>query len=109
METLYVVFGKTGEYDSYREWEVCAYTDNASADAHVEALNARLRLLDLFSDRDNDIVQWYEKEQQAKGEMKDLDPHFQLDYTGVDYDMFELNVYDSFYDWGKAYAPIEEE
>lgn len=108
METLYVVFGRTGEYDSRREWEVCGYADKAAADAHVDALNARLKLLDLFSDRDEDVAKWYIREEQAQKRMKDLDPYFQLDYTGVDYAIFELSMYDSFYEWGKTHAPTEE-
>ncbi|MEK9735734.1 MAG: hypothetical protein VW239_00260 [Candidatus Nanopelagicales bacterium] len=72
---FYVVRGQTGEYSDHDEWTVCAYTDEAMAQHHVEQATAAAKVLMQAEDRymysDQLATPW--------------DPFIRLDYTGTHY------------------------
>lgn len=41
MKQIYIVEGRAGEYDTAREWPVCAYEDEAMAKDHADRANTR--------------------------------------------------------------------
>ena len=82
MDTIYIVFGTTGEYSDRTEWPVAAYADKAQAETHVtlaeswERLNGR-DYSRLAYDRRSQLVNPY-------------DPGYTRDYTGTSYSVGEV-------------------
>lgn len=89
MTKIWIVQGSTGEYSDHREWMVCAYRDEAKAEQHARAAK-----------------EWYQKngcdkwdfqkrwEAKEKGLHNPFDPNMDIDYTGTDWTIFEVNLLD---------------
>jgi len=75
MLKIYVVQGSTGEYSDHREWLVCAFTREKSAQAFVEVVSARARELQMQ----------YGKYWGIPDGSNEYDPSMEIDYTGVNY------------------------
>lgn len=94
--TVYVVFGRTGEYSDRSEWAVVAYTREDDAKQHVlkatgyaEAWRTRTRQDDWVD------LDWEEQQRQEKS-ANPMDPAFSCDYTGTDYWYEPLELKDQF-------------
>lgn len=92
--SIYIVFGRTGEYSDRNEWPVVAYPSEAEAVKHTERANDWLRrrgwlLGESIVDR-------------SKFEYgtNPYDPNCSIDYTGTDYVAVKLPL--------KARAPREK-
>lgn len=89
MGQVYVIHGYTGEYSDRGEWIVAAYLDRAEAEKHLKALEdfcIRNHVLGMRSrdSRDRDLI---------RDELRaNLDPLADIDYTGVDYDLSEIEI-----------------
>ena len=70
MKQVYVVEASTGEYSDHREWPLCAYEHEDEAKAHVVAAQTWARA-------------------------NPYDPNMQIDYTGVRYRYYAVDVYPS--------------
>lgn len=79
MAKVYIVSGETGEYDSYREWTVCVYGNEARATARVKKLNELLSEHNCWARRADDATK------EIIRAHPDGDPHFQTDLTGTTY------------------------
>lgn len=78
--TLYLVVGSTGEYSDRVEWFVAAYADQAKAETHAllaKAFGATCR-----------------REHGRYDYANPYDKQFQLDYTGTDYYVADIEMRD---------------
>lgn len=80
---IWIVYGKTGEYADYREWTVCAYNDEKSAENHAQA-----------------ALEWY---QQNGGinlrcyyGKNPYDKDMSVDYTGTEWGIYSIDLVDKF-------------
>jgi hypothetical protein len=73
--TIYVVFGRTGEYSDAQEWTVCAFRNEEKAKELVENATRRAKEIEVSrpSDYHNPIGG------------NEYDPHMLMDYTGTTY------------------------
>ena len=76
-ETIYVVFGTTGEYSDRTEWCVIAYRDENQAKEHV--VNATRRANEIEVTRPSRF-----RVDPAAGK-NEFDPDMEMDYTGTSY------------------------
>lgn len=81
---IYVVMGRCGEYEDYREWSVAAYPDIKMAEAHVTA--ASNRALELMVVRHHPQIQL----------MSQYDPNIDMSWTGTDYFVVEVTLLKKF-------------
>lgn len=87
MSTIYVVFGKTGEYSDYTEWPVKAFKSEERAIEFVEEVSAEYRKL-----RDKYGTYMFDGMIKA-GDKNHLDPHMGYDHvTGTEYEYFPLEL-----------------
>jgi hypothetical protein len=94
-KSIYVVFGKTGEYDDYRDWPVTAFLDETEAEKHAEAACAWLanKLAQtkhktweaVFLDEGHTAMQ-----ELADSKSNPYDPKMEIDYTGTDWYVVEI-------------------
>lgn len=88
MKKVYVVMGTTGEYSDRNEWPVAAYmTEGQAAKRIVEQKRKAQEVR--ASGRDRHDTGWTEWSRNETG-----DPGFQMDYTGTDYFMMEVDLID---------------
>lgn len=80
-----IVFGKTGEYEDYTEWEVAAYSDEKEAKRHCEKLNEAVTGK---TDRDRFTTP--------------LDPYCRIEYTGIRYEIQTLPISETLEEFLKA-------
>jgi len=85
-KTIYVVFGNSGEYSDFRDWPVVAYDTEDSAIGHAEKAKRRAEELKVLMD----AAEWNRRE--ALQKTNEFDPHMNMDYTGVDYSVFEIEL-----------------
>ncbi len=85
--TIYVVEGSTGEYEDYSEWILCAYYDEALAKEHarpaIEAYRTRADRNGAFGIVTRQVAS------------NPYDPDMHVDYTGVEYIYYPLEVLDA--------------
>ena len=84
---VYIVEGQTGEYSDYRNWPVKAFQDEQKAKAFTETLNAKAQALGIATTG----CHWAES-QKIVPQMQELDPGVSIDYTGVSYSFYELDL-----------------
>ncbi len=84
---IYIVEGRTGEWADAREWPVKAFKEEEKAKAFKQLLNDTAKKLGVYSSglRLNDG-------QANVALMQELDPGVSIDYTGVQYDYYELEL-----------------
>lgn len=87
MKKIYVVEGQTGEYADHRNWPVKAFKDKQKAKAFTDALNARAEALGISSTGCN----WADS-QKILPQMRELDSGVSIDYTGVSYCFYALDL-----------------
>lgn len=92
---IYIVQGSTGEYSDHTEWVIAAYRKEEEAQAHVAAATARARELKVDPGSDGRIKDWYQKRKSAERQNQ-FDPQMQIDYTGVYYTYYPVDLYTSF-------------
>jgi hypothetical protein len=82
--TIYIVYGRCGEYEDREEWTVKAYRSEDAAAAHVEAATARVAELDYKRSYPNaDVFQTH---------MGELDPGGMTDFYGTEYNYFAMDL-----------------
>lgn len=86
MTAIYAVVGVTGEWSDRREWPVAAYTDELSAQAHVEAATRRA----------NEIFVATGDYGPRDGHANEHDPAMEMDYTGTQYEIWAFGLCDRF-------------
>lgn len=88
---VWVVQGSTGEYSDHIEWLVCGFSNEKSARELCERLSALGREAENQSrEKTNSRHDW--DEQPAGIELKSLDPKCYIDYTGLIYTAFEVEI-----------------
>ncbi len=80
MNTIWVVFGTTGEYSDRDEWPVRAFYSKSNAERLVAAATARA----------NEI---FASEEYQSG-VNPYDPEMKMDYTGTTYYVVEVPIAD---------------
>lgn len=91
LSKIYVVAGSTGEYSDHREWVVCYFVDEAKAQKVVELLSALTRLHRVDYQDSGVLEADYKARRQAEEAIKKFDPYFQVDYTGTNYMIWEVD------------------
>lgn len=86
MNSVYIVFGSTGEYSDRREWAVRGFSDENRAEELVKALDVWLRE-NRFHEDDDPLAGYQERYHPPPNA---LDPAFQCDYTGTRYYIVEV-------------------
>ena len=74
--TIHIVFGRTGEYDDFRDWVVKAFTSQEKAQDLVTAASKRAR--EIFQT-------WAITPDGDTSEQNEFDPEMEMDYTGTLY------------------------
>lgn len=88
MSIVYVVMGTTGEYSDHREWPVCAFKDERSAQQHVTACDEEARRVYI------DVEVNFRLNRITGNPDSKLDPNMETDYTGTKYYYFETELRD---------------
>lgn len=83
---IYIVEGQTGEYADSRNWPVKAFNSQRQAKNFTAKLNARAKALGVSERFD------WSKRDVVLPQMKELDPSVSIDYTGVSYNFYELDL-----------------
>lgn len=92
MKNAYLVLGSTGEYSDHCDWYFGVFIKEKAAEAKCEELNQWCR--DKKVHRDNyDDLRSMEYSEYVDTKCP-LDPQFKCDYTGTDYIVFEVDLYD---------------
>lgn len=87
---VYLIFGHTGEYDSYYKWLFKkVYINYQSAIDKINELNNKLKQLNMHIDNSQPIYDWSKKHRIHEQIMRILDPSFHYDYTGASYEIEE--------------------
>jgi len=84
MKKIYIVLGTTGEYADQCEWPVIAYFDETKAKEHVIKAGRR----------STELIQEYGWSKIPRGN-NEFDPIMQVDYTGVEYRIVDVDLGDS--------------
>ena len=81
---IYIVEGSTGEYSDHQEWPVKAFKDENKAKTLVLLASGFVRELmcNSKSDMYHDI----------RGESNPFDANMRIDYTGVNYRYYEIEL-----------------
>ena len=82
---IHIVIGSTGEYSDHQEWPVKAYYSQERAQEHVTNATRKAGELVVMHKNRWDI---------PKG-ANEYDPDMQVDYTGVNYYIWELELGDA--------------
>ena len=91
MTTIYVVMGNTGEYSDRNEWPVKAFTSKEKAqELVINAQNAFNTLVGGTGEKDASRYYF----QHHKEHKNPFDPNMNVDYTGVSYSYFEMELDD---------------
>lgn len=78
MDKIWLVVGRSGEWDDEREWTVEAYLNEGSADEKVNLLNDTYQNSSLNSPNHNNNRK---EEREAEERMRELDPNFMNRYS----------------------------
>lgn len=88
---IYVVEGKTGEYDDFRDWPVRAFASKEAADLFCSNLNAITLRHNCERSQGVRLLQGSEVAA-CKQALRDAgDKGARIDYTGVEYYVFKLD------------------
>lgn len=85
-ESIWVLFGTTGEYSDRSEWVVRGYTSQEDAEADCAALNAIAKDIRANSNRYSD------RSDAVAERLTPHDANASMDYTGTDYSVSEVPV-----------------
>jgi hypothetical protein len=89
MNKIFLVLGKTGEYEDTKEWLVCAYSNVIKAKLHVKRLNDCALLIKVHQ---NNFYKFVNKEKSINI-IKQLDSHIHhIDDNGVIYSYTEIDL-----------------
>lgn len=88
MSTIYLVTGVTGEYADTTKWNVKAFGSLDQATDFLEEINTVMQNTVGGFPAPYDHVQ---RENLEKA-LKDLDPDVSVDYTGIDYEIEEIEL-----------------
>jgi hypothetical protein len=80
---IYIVEGTTSDGECRDDWIVCAYKQQDVADEH--ARKAMLRAMEIHK-----ANKYYYSSQK----LNEFDPEMRIDYTGIDYNVFEVELVD---------------
>ena len=72
---IYIVRGRTGEYEDRTQWDVAAYTDPDKAQKHCDAANARAKALGILRGSPGNSWRDYEEKLVIKSNMDPIDPN----------------------------------
>lgn len=87
MDTVYLIFGDTGEYDDYCEWIAGAYTHKEDAQAQAAILNS------VASSYKGNGAMWRDTRETCRLALVDHgDKKASVDYTGTSYVVVEQEV-----------------
>jgi hypothetical protein len=89
MSKVYIVFGTTGEYSDRNEWSVCGYRNKDIATKHADDAMIWAHLLKEKIDEEGKSA--FEAKDQL---VSPYDSHFNMDYTGTDYYVLEVDIID---------------
>jgi hypothetical protein len=91
-KTIWIVYGKTGEYDDSRDWLVCAFSTKALAKKRLNACVAEAcRLLESKPNEGRYIGEHVDYEDRHDAMLEnECDLQMDVDYNGVKYGMYEL-------------------
>jgi hypothetical protein len=98
VNVLYLVVGKTGEYEDRVLWYVAAYTDKSKAEIHARNAMARARELDHWAcphcgeGWSHHDPEWGISD--CAYPINEYDPDMSLSYTGADYEVAEVLLLD---------------
>ena len=93
MKTIYIVYGETGEYEDWNNWEVVAFTKKHDAEVFAKVLQRQADNWreQLISGKCKDMS--YELRNVFMKSIVFLDPDFQYNNdTGTKYGVFELDL-----------------
>ena len=80
-ETVYVVFGETGEYSDRSDWPVKAYLSQQVAQELVVKATARA----------NELFAYHYRDYKVSG-VNEFDQNMRMDYTGTKYYICEVEL-----------------
>jgi len=90
---VYTIKGSTGEYEDFYTWTIpSCFLKKENAINYLITLKNKLSEL-----KANDTMSWQnyiDNSEKIRQEMYKLDSKFHLDYTGVNYDIEELEIKD---------------
>jgi hypothetical protein len=87
---VYLLEGQTGEYDSWRSWSIITYTDKEQAENHrAKAQDIADTIVKDLKDMHGD--EWVNVLFRLEPK-NPYDHKFELDYTGVEYNIREINL-----------------
>lgn len=86
---IYIVMGFTGEYSDAAEWRVVAYTTKEQAEIHIQRINA---IIKEYTKRDYNTQNILQNRIIEEG----LDSNCRVDYTGVSYNIEEIELFRHF-------------
>jgi len=93
---VWVVVGETGEYSDYSEWNVAAFTEEEQAEAFKDACKREVERIKKPGDGYPRV---------REGFKHAYDTQFHMDYTGTDYRVEMVQVFDSFTPNDKGHRP----
>ncbi len=89
MQIVWLIVGRTGEYDDCLQWNVVAYTYKEAAEIHVKKLN-ELTAKPYF----NSLESLSKIEDKIR--TSQLDSKCRIDYTGTVYSIQEIQLRDKY-------------
>lgn len=84
MKNVYVVMGSTGEYSDHNEWPVKAYLNVKSAEKHVIDVSRRA----------DELIVIHGGYHNVPDGSNEFDPQMRIDYTGVNYSIWPVELAD---------------
>ena len=94
MKTIYVLKGRTGEYEDTTSWILCCYTKEEEVKKHLKLLTDWLRNKGILFDGEKHLCWEYLDQDDLK--KCPYDPDFEVESTGTEYFYFEVDLYDDF-------------
>lgn len=89
MRTIYLVTGTTGEYADWSKWNVKAFDTMDMAINFMEEIHTVIQ--DTLEGAGQEHIDHATRTRLEKA-LKDLDPNVSIDYTGVDYEIEEIEL-----------------
>ncbi len=90
MANVFIIYGRSGEYADFSEWDVVAFLEQDKAVSFMQKLNSTLEKYGANRACSNAV----RDNSEMFDEMSDLDPRFQIDYTGTNYRIRPLELVD---------------
>ena len=91
---VYLIFGHTGHYVDCTTWLVKkCFTKKESAVDFKDKLETKIKELNSLNEGRGMVWEDYlDKYEEITDTMRELDPNFRLDYTGVNYEIEEAEI-----------------